>query len=118
MPPSRSAGPAEKTHVFSGVTLEALLSLRDQSGLASQAGGNYAVELDPDGVGGLFKIDIGMGDVVVRFSHNSEHAELTLTIVKKPIFLPAAAIWAGTSQVLRNASGRSGLPIAKSTGGD
>jgi hypothetical protein len=107
-----------KTHVFPGVTLQALTSLRDQAALPGQAGGNYALQLDPDGVGGLLTTHTGMGDVVVRFSHNDERAELTVTIVKKPMFLPAAAIFAGTSQVLRNAASQASPPDAKSGSGD
>jgi hypothetical protein len=97
-----------KTHVFSGVTLDALKGLRGQAG-----GKNYSLELDPDGVGGLFTMRAGMSDVVVRFSHNNERSELTLTIVKKPMLLPAAMIWAGTSQVLRLAADQASASAAK-----
>jgi hypothetical protein len=89
---------ASKTHVFSGVPFEALLRLR------SQAGGNYLLESDPDGVGGLLTIHTPMGDVVLRFSHNSERAELTLTVVKKPLVVPTAVIFDQTAQVLRQAA--------------
>ncbi len=112
MLPSRSTASASKTHVFPGVTRQALTSLQNQ------AGGNYALELDPDGAGGLLTTRTGMGDVVVRFSHDSERAELTLTIVKKPMLLPAAMILEGTSQALRKAAGQASAPAAKSAGGD
>jgi hypothetical protein len=97
-----------KTHVFPGVTLDALKSLQGQGG-----GKSYSLKLDPDGVGGLFTMRAGISDVVVRFSYNIERAELTLTIMKKPILLPAAMIWAGTSQVLRLAADQASASTAK-----
>jgi hypothetical protein len=94
MPP----GPASKTHVFSGVTLQALTALRDQPG------GDYGLVFDPQGFGGMLTIHTPMGDVVVRFNHDDERAELTLTIVKKPMLLPTSVIFNQTSQVLRHAA--------------
>jgi hypothetical protein len=87
-----------KTHVFPSVSLQTLISLRDQPG------GNYALQFDPGGFRGLLTIHTPMGDVVVRFSHDNERAELALTIVKKPMLLPTAVIFEQTSQVLRNAA--------------
>jgi hypothetical protein len=115
-PSDRSKAPASKTHVFPGVTLEALASLRDQAG--GNGGGNYALKLDPNSAAGLLTTHTPMGDVVVRFSHNSERNELTLTIVKKPMLLPTAAIITGTSQVLRHAANQATRPAAKSVGND
>jgi hypothetical protein len=86
--------------------------------LQGKPGGDYRVALDPDGVSGLLTIDVGMGDVVVRFSHNSERAELTLTIVKKPMLVPASMIWAGTSQVLRRAAEQECKSDPESVDGD
>jgi hypothetical protein len=90
--------PNSKPHVFTRVTLQALNTLR------SQAGGNFGLELDPDGVGGLITIQTGMGEVVLRFSHNNERAELALTILKKPAKLPTMMILAETSELLRRAA--------------
>jgi hypothetical protein len=100
-----------QSHVFSPVTLQAL------TGLQGEPGGNYTVQLDPDGVGGLFTMNPGMGDVVLRFSYNNERAELTLTILKKPMLLPAAMIWAVASDVLRRA-GQPRPAASKPVGGD
>lgn len=110
-------GSTAKTHVFQGVTLQALMSLRNQTG--GSAEGTFALQLDPDGVGGLLTTHTPMGDVVVRFSHNSERAELTLTIVKKPMFVPTSLILAQTAQVLRRAAEQASSPgAAQSVSGD
>jgi hypothetical protein len=101
-----------KTHVFSGVPLQALLSLR------RQAGGNYALASDPDGVGGLLTIHTPMGEVVLRFSHDNERAELTLTVVKKPMLVPTAVIFEQTSQVLLRAASETGPQAAAKPVGD
>ena len=110
---------ASKTHVFPGVTLQALASLRDQASGQGQGGANYSFKLDPDGAGGLFTAHIGIGDVVLRFTHDAERSELTMTIVKKPMLVPTAAILAQTSQVLRDVVSRTNLPsAAKPASGD
>lgn len=118
MPPSRPTTPASNTHVFSGVTPQAITSLRDQAGKQSQPGMSYALELDPDGVGGLLTMHTPMGDVVVHFSYNNGLSELTLTIVKKPMLVPARMIVEGTSQVLRQAAAQAGPPAANTADGD
>lgn len=118
MPPSRLTAPVSSTHVFTGVSLQALTSLRDQAGKPGEPGVNYALELDPDGLGGLLTSHTPMGDVVVRLSYNSELAELTLTIVKKPMLVPARMIVEGTSQVLHQASVQAGQLAAKPAAGD
>jgi hypothetical protein len=91
---------ASKTHVFPGVALETVISLRDQ------APGNYKLDLDPDGLGGLLTISTPMGDVVLRLRHNGATSELTLTIVKKPMLLPKATILSTISEVLREAAAK------------
>jgi hypothetical protein len=109
------AGASSKTHVFPGVTLQALASLRDQPATPGQGGANYSLKLDPDGTGGLFTVNIGIGDVVLRFDHNAERAELTMSIVKKPMLVPSSAIFSQASQVLREAANRAGQLNADKT---
>jgi hypothetical protein len=113
MRPRPSTSPASKTHVFPGITQHTLENLRKQSD------GNYLLQLDPDGAGGLLTTPTGMGDVVVRFDHNVERAELTVTIVKKPMLLSTAVILTETSEALRRAAGPTKSPAtAKPVGGD
>jgi hypothetical protein len=95
-----------KTHVFPGVALQTVISLRDQPQ------GNYKLDLDPDGLGGLLTIATPMGDVVLRLRHNSANSELTLTVVKKPMLLPTATILNTIAQVLREAAAQSGSTAA------
>jgi hypothetical protein len=90
---------SSNTHVYPGITLETVNSLRGQAG-----GGNLTLNLDPDGTGGLLTIPVPVGDVVLRFDHNKERSELTLTIVKKPIFLSAALIFQQASHILNQAA--------------
>jgi hypothetical protein len=98
MPPKPARASTSKTHIFPGVTLKALEKLREQ------AGGSYALKLDPVGVGGLLTTGTTMGDVVLRFDLDSERAELKVVIVKKPMLMPTPVILAETSHVLRLAA--------------
>ena len=88
-----------KKHVFSGVTAEVLGRLRHEDD------GAYVLELDPDRVGGVLIRRSGLGEVAVRFDHDRERAEITVTIVKKPMLLPTAVLLAEMSLALRRASG-------------
>jgi hypothetical protein len=40
------------------------------------------------------------GECVIAFVYVSEHAELTLTIVKKPWLIPASLLWSGFLETL------------------
>jgi hypothetical protein len=79
---------------------------------------SHALELDPDGAGGLITTHSPMGDVIVHFSYNEELAELTLTIVKKPMLVPARMIVEGTSQVLRKVAAQAAPPAPRPAGGN
>jgi hypothetical protein len=103
----RSAGSAAKKHVFSGVTLQTIMSLQGQGG----DGGTYKLQLDPGNTSGMLTIDAGIGDVVLRFSHDNERAELTLSIVKKPMLVPSGTILSVATQVLRNAASQTGSTV-------
>ena len=86
-------------HVFNGVTPEVLGRLQGEDN------GSYALELDPGRVSGTLKRRSGMGDVVVRFNHDSARAEMTVEIVKKPMLLPTPVLLAEMSLALRRAKG-------------
>ncbi len=98
-----------RTHVFSGVTLEVLNRMREEDS------GDYALELNADRTGGTVNKTSPFGDVVVRFEHDNQRAEMTVTILHKPLLLPAAVLWAGVSHALRRASGDAALPASAET---
>lgn len=89
-----------RTHIFSGVSLELLRRMHEDDSA------DYALKLDPDRKGGTVNKPTPLGDVVVRFEHDMLRADMTVTILKKPMLLPAAVLWAGVSHALRRASGQ------------
>ena len=94
--------------VFSGVTLDVLTRMREEDS------GDYALTLESDRIGGTVNKPTPFGCVVVRFDHDARRAEMTVTILHKPLLLPAALLWAGVSHALRRAcrpsSDRTGSP--------
>jgi hypothetical protein len=85
--------------VFPSVTPEVLKRL------ARGDHGSYVLDLEPgSGLGGRLTRHTGLGDVVIRFDYNVERSEMTVTILKKPVFLPTIALWAEISNALENAS--------------
>jgi hypothetical protein len=85
--------------VFPSVTPEVL------NRLARGDDGSYVLDLEPGScLGGRLTRHTGLGDVVIRFDYNAERSEVTVTILKKPAFLPAIALWAEISNKLENAS--------------
>jgi hypothetical protein len=88
-----------KTRVFPGVTFALLSRMREEDG------DDYALAVDPGRIGGTVHKPTPLGEVVVRFEHDDQRAEMTVTIVSKPALLPAAVLWAGVSHALRRASG-------------
>ena len=88
-----------RTQVFSGITIAGLSRLREEDS------DDYDLDLDPGRVGGTVNKSTPFGDVVVRFDHDSQRAEMTVTIVKKPALLPSALLWAGVSRALRRSPG-------------
>ena len=87
-----------KTHIFSGVTMEVLNRMREEDS------GDYTLELDPHRIAGTVNKPTPLGHVVVRFDHDNQRSEMTVTILKKPMLLPTAVLWAGVSHALRRAS--------------
>ena len=94
------------TYLFSGITIEVLNRMREEDSA------DYVLKLDstPDRIGGTVRKPTPFGDVTVRFDHDSQRAEMTVTILKKPMLLPAAVLWAGLTHALRCASGDSASP--------
>ena len=91
-----------QTRVFTGVTADVLNRLAHGSDKKSD--NSYVLDLEPGGFAGRLTRRTGLGEVVIRFDHNPERSELTVTILKKPVFLPTVALWAEMSYALENAS--------------
>ncbi len=86
-------------HIFSGVTLEVL------SRLQAEDDGSYVLELDRNRIGGTLTRRSGLGDIIVRFDHDSQRREMAVTILKKPMLLPTPLLLAEMSLALRRAAG-------------
>jgi hypothetical protein len=86
------------SHTFSGVTPEVLKRLH-----ASNES-NYTLDLNVNGASGTITAKSSVGEVVVAFDYVAERAEVALTILNKPTFVPAPLVWAEFSLALRNAS--------------
>jgi hypothetical protein len=86
------------SHTFSGVTPEVLKRLH----ASNEA--DYTLDLNVTGTCGTIVAKSGVGEVVVAFDYVTERAEVTLTILNKPMFVPAPLVWAEFSLALRKAS--------------
>lgn len=84
-----------KTRVFTGVTFERLSRMQEEDR------GDYALALEPGRIGGTVHKPTPLGVVVVRFAHDIQRAEMTVTILKKPVLVPAEVVWVGVSRALR-----------------
>lgn len=82
--------------MFPGITLAALVRLHE-------AGGEYSLDLNQNRDGGTVRRPTPLGEVVVRFTHDRERAEMHVTIVSKPKLLPEPVLWAGVALALRRA---------------
>lgn len=83
--------------VFPGVTPQVLERLTQGDD------GSYLLDLEPDSISGRLTRRTALGDVVIRFDYSAERSEMTVTILKKPVFLPTVALWAEMSNALENA---------------
>ena len=86
------------SHTFFGVTPEVLKRLHTSNE------SDYTLDLYANGASGTIVAKSGVGEVVVAFDYVAERAEVTLTILNKPMFVPAPFVWAEFSLALRNAS--------------
>jgi hypothetical protein len=84
--------------VFRHVTPEVL------SRLGAGKEDSYVADMEPGASGGRITIRTPLGEVVIRVDYQAEREEMTVTILKKPTFLPAVAFWAEMSLALDNAS--------------
>ena len=66
-------------------------------------------KLSADGKSGTVSGKLPRGDVVIGFDYTEAPAELTLTILEKPMFVPVPLLWADFSYALRWATEGLGL---------
>ena len=78
------------SRAFSGITVEHVYRIKQT------AHAERGVTFDPvDGTSGIATGRTPFGDCVVRFAHDSSQAVLVLTVLKKPVLLPAGLLWRG-----------------------
>jgi hypothetical protein len=83
------------TRKFSSVSAEMVVRMKEHG--RSQ----YGVVFDPpEGPNSTATSQTPLGECVIEFAHDSERAELTLTIVKKPWLLPEGLLWNGFVETL------------------
>jgi hypothetical protein len=64
----------------------------------------YAMNLNADGKSGTVSGKSPLGDVVISFDYAAAQAEVTLTVLEKPMFVPVPLLWAEFSYALRCAA--------------
>jgi hypothetical protein len=85
-------------HTFTGVTPDLLARL------ARARRGPIQLDFNADGRTGTASGKLPLGLVEIGFSYASERSELTLTVLRKPMFVPTPILWAEFSLALREAS--------------
>ncbi len=91
------------SRTFSGITADVL-------GRIKQAGSaEYGIAFDPaDGPAGTASGRTPLGECIVEFAHDNANAALLLTLVKKPMLLPAGVLWRGLTETIERCRGDSG----------
>lgn len=86
------------SQTFNDVTLEMLerIAARDDAA-------GVAFQIDEDGRSGTAAGTTPLGEVALRFDLAPERAELSVSILRKPAFLPAWVLWSEFSRVIDRA---------------
>ena len=87
-----------KRQTFRGVTIAVLQQMRAVNN------GDFTLEFEQHGVSGTVAGGTPLGNVVLHFHYAEERAEMTLTILKKPMFVPFPILWAEFSRTVREAA--------------
>ncbi len=88
------------TRTFSCVTADTMHRIRQV------ARDEHGILFDPpDGVKGTATGRTPLGECIVRFAYDSVQSELAMTLVKKPLLLPAAFLWTAFSAELEHVRG-------------
>ena len=87
-----------KSHTFPGVTIPLLECM------SAVNRGRYVLNRDEGKDTGTLTAKSGVGEVVVQFAYAREQAEMKVTVLKKPIFMPPPVVWAEFSLAMREAA--------------
>jgi hypothetical protein len=96
------------SRTFTGVTPAVLKHMRAANDSP------YIMNLSADGKSGTVSGRSPLGDIVIRFDYAGARAEVTLTILEKPMFVPVPLLWAEFSYALRCAAQELGSAMAES----
>jgi hypothetical protein len=93
-----------KVQTFKGVTQDVLEYLH------AVGGRDFVTEFEADGRRGTITGASGLGRVSLHFDYDAARAEMTLTILKKPMLAPPSLLWAEFSYAVRDARKALDLP--------
>jgi len=100
------------SRTFRGVTLAVLNRMREANERGTDKN-SYAFHLNPNGKTGILSGKSSVGDITIGFDYAETLAEVTVTILNKPMFVPAALVWAELSYAFRCATEEIGTPQAE-----
>jgi hypothetical protein len=95
------------SQTFPDVTLDMLERIARREDAAG-----FAMQIDEDRRAGTAGGSTPLGPVEVRFALAPDTAELSVTILRKPPFLPAAMLWAEFGRALEAARAQAAGPLA------
>lgn len=96
------------SQTFSDVTLDMLerIAARDDAA-------GFEFRIDDDRRAGTAAGSTPLGEVAARFALDADRAELAVTILRKPPFLPAALLWSEFSRAIDRARAESAAARAE-----
>ncbi|MEO3475484.1 hypothetical protein AAFN86_26770 [Roseomonas sp. CAU 1739] len=86
------------SQTFSDVTIDLLERIAARDDL-----GRFAFDFDEDRRAGTARGATPLGEVEVRFGLVPDSAELIVTVLRKPPFLPASLLWSEFSRAIARA---------------
>lgn len=99
------------SQTFSDVTLDLLERIAARDDVAGAA-----IQIDANRRSGTAAGTTPLGEVELRFELAAERAELSVTILRKPPFLPAPLLWSEFSRVIERARAESAAAARDGTG--
>ena len=86
------------SQTFSDVTIDLLERIAARDDVAG-----FAFDIDPDRRTGTACGATPLGEVAIRFDLVPERAEMTVTILRKPSFVPTALLWSEFARAIERA---------------